>query len=973
MEFLIELATSLYQKYGSGVSDLRIVFPNRRAGLFFTSELGKLIDKPVWAPKVQSLTDFVSEISGLSCPDEIDLIFELGLCYNEIDAEGQNPQNLARFWFWAALMLKDFDDIDFALADTTRLFHEMLLQREMDLDWSDFLSEEQLAAIRSFNSNFIKKEPDKIKERFIQLWKQLPLLYDLLNKNLKAKGQGYTDKTDAGWRPEENKVIFAGFNGLNACELSIINTLAEAGCAEIIWNADAWYLDNNKLEAGYFLRRYLKPDYLKRYRHIAGSFPKVFPQRKSAPGKRVEITGVSLDVGQARASGQLIGQLVDSGVPLSSIGLVLPKQDLLFAVLHGLPQSVTDVNVTMGYPLRATPLYSLLVYLIDLQLSAKTYAGGSKVLFHHSHVLGLLRHPYILYHNIGEVIQNIADIEKSNRIYIGLDHLINNNKLFALIFQRVDDVNGIFKYITDILYEIYRYVQKEQTRAELNNRVTFEEEYISAAYEKLKALHQVTADLSLTLHVSEFWEIYKQVIETATLPFTGGSQGGGLQIMGLLEARNLDFEYLIVLSANEGTLPPEAPQGSLVPFNLRKGFGMPVYTEHDALYSHSFYNLVLRAKQVHLFYNAVNEGQAKGEPSRFIYRLKYETDFQITESTLVNQVHALPVKTISVAKAPAVMQALNSWLVSESDPGKSLSPSAVNTYINCSLQFFFMQVLGLRSVEEVSEEMDSSDFGNVLHKAMERLYTGLINEKKSITAEPSDFERLIAQAEEAVNQSFDQKFSFEKDDVYELAGRNLIVRDVITKYVSKLLEQDKAYAPFEVLILESGKKYNYEMNLQTPSGLQKIRLGGQIDRIDRKEGTVRIIDYKTGSDDTVFPDIANLFDRDAKKQLKGIMQVLFYAMLFKHNSPAHNGPITAGLLKMRDLFNSDFSYDAYDKIIRKEGKMKTPVTDVTDLLPEFERHLRLTLEELYNPEIPFVQTPYVEKCAYCGYTSICHR
>ncbi len=987
MDFLDQLAGDLFREYKQDISGLRIVFPNVRSGNFFRKSLGRVLDKPVWMPKIQSLEVFMAELSGLeNFTHDSDYIFRLMQSYDKIAPGEQNP---ASFWFWAELLIHDFDEIDMAMVDTHKLFTDLLDQRELDATFSDFLTEEQLEAIRLFRKSFAENKNSDQKDRFLNLWTRLPKLYSSLKGELKAEGKAWkgmqfreaAEKVSAGLLPTDKMVIFAGFNNLSRCEITVFSHWVEAGKARIFWDIDAHYMDNSGEEAGYFLRKY------RSHPVLGTTFPKEMPRLIEQANPEVFMIGASLDVGQARVAGQLLEQLI-TGSGTGRTAVIMPKQEMLFPMLHALPQKAEKVNVTMGYPLSTTPVFTLLEHIINLQLSASASKDGSRTYFNHRHVLGILRHPYVLYSDIGNVITNIRDIESTNRILVSLDNFIGENPVYRHIFQRVDKVNGVFDYLSNIIMVLLGYIREEQKiikqrqnpGVSLNlddyEKFTIEEEYFYQVYVALMRINDVFTQLGAQMEINDFWLIYRQILASAKLPFTDDGQEG-LHLMGLLESRNLDFDNIIILSANEDNFPPTAPANSLIPFSLRKGFGLDTFIESDAMYAYVFKRLLHRAKKVYLIYNAVNEGQANGQISRFALQLKYESNLKIINQTLLNEVKPDVSNPISVAKTPEIMALLNKYLVpgNESEVQASLKPSALNAYIDCTLRFYFAHVARLSSSEDIAEEMSASDFGNVLHKAMEKLYDSLQESKKSNLVEAADFVSLMAKAADIVSESFSVKYSATGPDIFELNGRNVIVREIITKYVNRILELDKAYAPFEVLGLESGKDYKYQFPLNIAGLPQKINLNGIIDRIDRKAetNTIRVLDYKTGGDMQQFKALDDLFDRESDKRPKAVFQVLFYAMLYAYTSPKRGDKVTAGLIKMTELFGQDYNYETGTRIAQGSGKSAISIEDVTGILPDFEAGVRTTLEELFNSEIPFSQTPVVEKCLYCAFKDICDR
>jgi hypothetical protein len=965
--FVEELAEKLYTTYGEEIADICVVFPNHRTGLFFRNCLAKLIDKPVFAPDVFSIEGFVCEVSGLTRPDKLSLIFELYEIYRTLS---NSYEPFDKFYFWGNMLVDDFSEADKYMVNTKLLFSNLKDYHELDVAFSE-LSEEQIEIIRSFWSAFYLSRQSEETSRFISLWTILYDLYQQYQARLKSVSHGYEGmiyREAAGIIQEKGlplaykKVVFAGFNALNACEELLITSLLKQHKAEVHWDVDQYYMENPVQEAGLFLRKY------KKHPALGPTFPEDTPARFiDKEAKKITFVGVPLEVGQAKLMGQMLAQQPELN-PQQTV-IVTPEDTMLFPVLHSLPDAVEQVNVTMGYPLRNTPLYTLLMHLIDLQTGSKEREDG-KALFNFKHVLAVLRHPYIFYHNPAKVQTNIRDIENTNRIYLQLQHLKQEDELYALIFRKVSRIDDVFDYLMDLLLTIVRYMKEEQPKG-----IVLEEEYVYQFFTHLKRLKEVLEARRIRVKLETFWRLFKQMADGLRLPFTG-EPVQGLQVMGILESRNLDFENVFILSMNEGSFPPKHQVDTFIPHNLRKGFGMPVQEHYDAMYAYYFYRLLQRAGNIYLFYNTENSSNLSGEMSRFLYQLKYEGAYKIEERILSNKIRTTPPQPIEVKKTPEVQAALSKFLIgNKRNKTTRLTPTALNAYLDCQLRFYFRHVADLVESSEVMEEVDASVFGNLLHKAMELLYQALVERKKSSIVEAKDFEWLQTEVAKTISDAFKDHYNIDIADSkpFHYEGRNVVVRAIIEKLVTKVLELDKAYAPFEILGLEANAKEGYKVDLDVCiNGVpEKVGLKGTIDRIDFKRGLVRVLDYKTGKDTARFESIHSLFDREDKNRNKAAMQTLFYGMLYLGKVQHSLNEVTVGLISTREIFNPNAGFQL--KMRNEAINSYEIVGDINPLIPDFKVELTNLMEEIFDTEHSFTQTHDLKKCSICAYNGICHR
>jgi hypothetical protein len=961
--FIEELAQGLYKQHGNSIADLCIVFPNQRSGLFFQNCLAQLAQEPIWAPAVYSMEKFVCEVSGLTKPDKLSLNFDLYETYCDLYG---NQVSFDKFYHWGDMLLNDFNDVDEYGIDAARLFTVLKDHKYIEATFEG-LTEEEREVVRSFWKNFDSTRNSDEKENFIRLWEKLADLYAGFKEKIRARQRGYEGMIyrDAADRIESKAfdlpyagMVLAGFNALNQCEERIFKSLVSQGRAQVFWDVDAYYMEDECQEAGFFFRNYRKDPVL------GPTFPEVLPRQFDDKARcQVSMIGVPLEVGQAKLAGQLLAQHA-AKIDVQNTAIILPDESLLFPVLHSLPEDVKHVNVTMGYPLRNSPLYSFIIHIIDLQLSSRETPRG--IIHHYKLVQSILRHPLFFYHDVAGVTAHLEELENSKQIWVQEQALQSKGELYGKIFRKINHIDEVFDYVLDLLLNLVHHMDTTAGEGAPN----LEEEYIYQYFTQIKRLREVLTTRQLDINLGTFWRLFRQVAERMRLPFSG-EPIRGLQLMGILESRNLDFETIFILSMNEASFPPRHQTDSFIPFNLRKGFGMPLPEHYDAMYAYYFYRLFHKSKQVFILHNTQNSSQLSGELSRLVQQLRFESGFSITEQVLSHEIRAIAPKPIIIPKNKAVQEELSRYCMSLQ--GKSLTPSALNMYLDCPVKFYFQQVAGLRELDEVNEEIDPSVFGNLLHRVMELLYKGLAAHKKSYDVAPGDVEWLREAVDEMIVKAFKKEFRTGQDTDFEFEGRNLIIRDIIKEYTDKALDWDEAYAPFTIEGLEANDRQGFRMDFPIQVGERGeafVSLKGTIDRIDRKEDTVRVLDYKSGSDSLKFDTLESLFDPASDKRNKAAMQVFFYGMLYLETDRAHVfDEVHAGLVLIKRLFDPKFDYRLESTANGKPEK----VNDIQALLPDYKAYLRRLLEEIFDPRIPFAQTTDHKKCSYCAYADICHR
>ena len=956
--FLQQIASLFYQQYGAEVSRLAFVFPNRRTGLFFQKYLSEVADKPLFSPTILTINDLFVQLSGKQTADRINMLFML---YDIYVRHSGSTETFDEFLYWGEMLLNDFDDVDKYMADARMLFTNVTDLREIENDFS-FLDAEQIAAIRTFWSSFYPKGDSPNQEEFLAVWKILYTLYNDLRDALAAEGRGYEGMIfrEVVEQMEQNnccdlpytKVVFVGLNALSVAEERFLIQLQKRGIADFYWDYASDKVTDPNNKASYFVERNLK------------NFPSQYPlSAEEKVDTEIEVIGIPSGIGQAKQVYTLLNELCkeDEMSPEEALrtAIILPDEHLLIPVLNAIPEQIRRINVTMGYPLAGTPVASLMEYILALQKNVR-YVDRQPV-FYFRDVLPILNHRYIS-STCPEIVNALVkDIAENNRIYISASDL-GKTDLLSVLFLPVTDVNTFSDYLINVLQELNKVMhalssdEEEEDATQRTNDL--EQEFIFHYFTTVNRMKEIMQDAGIEMKIDTYFRLLKRVTDTITIPFRGEPLSG-LQIMGVLETRALDFDRLIILSMNEGIFPLRKAANSFIPYNLRRGFGLPTYEHQDSVWAYHFYRLIYRANHVSLLYDTRSNGLQTGEVSRFVHQLHYHYEVPLQNKLLVYNVSSAKTPALQVKKTDEVMQRLNAF---HKGGNRAISASAVNTYLDCPLKFYFSVVEGIQEEEEVSETIESNVFGSILHKVMEELYMPLCG--KIVTA---DLLKAIKKDTPVLTGAIARAFAeifFMSDVVRPLTGQNFLIGEMIRKYVEKILERDSKLTPFRYI--ESERKINRLFTLS--DNRTEIQLKGFIDRIDEVRDAIRIIDYKSGSGTSVFTSVESLFDKEDKDRAKAVMQVFMYSWMLGA-APAGK-TIQPGIYYMRTLFSDSFDASVSRRIERTKTE---PVTDFSAYSEAFEGELRRCLDEIFGRETPFTQTTTEKACAWCPFKDICGK
>lgn len=947
--FLQLVAHDLYTKIGNDLSRTVLVFPNKRANLFFNEYLAEESDQPIWSPAAMSISDLLQKLSVQKAGDPIRLVCEL---YKVFKEETGSRETLDDFYFWGELLISDFDDVDKNMVDADKLFSNLQDLKNL-MDDYEFLDEEQEEAIRQFFQNFSIERRTELKEKFISLWDKLGIIYHRYRENLAELGIAYEgmlyrnviEQLDTD-RLKYDKYVFVGFNVLNKVEKEFFQKLQKAGKAMFYWDYDLFYTQRiSKHEAGEFIKRNLI------------DFPNELPEsyfdifRKP---KKIRYISASTENAQARF---LFSQTAQMGSEKEN-AIVLCNEALLLPVLHSIPQDVQNVNITMGFPLAQTPVYSFINAAMELQTNGYRPDTGR---FTYEAVSKILKHPYT--RQLSDHATRLErELTKTNRFY-PLPSELKKDDFLTILFTPQSNIRELCDYLLRLIKSISILYRKEGEYDDIFNQLY--RESIFQSHLKINRLYSLIESGELSVRTDTLKRLITKVMTASNIPFHG-EPAIGLQIMGVLETRNLDFRNLIMLSLNEGQLPKAGGESSFIPYNLRKAFGMTTIEHKNAVYAYYFYRLIQRAENITLLYNTSSDGLNRGEESRFMLQLLVEGPHEITREYLEAGQSPQNTLEIQIEKTPEIQRRLYRAYDTAQPESVILSPSALNTYLDCRLRFYYRYVAGLKTPDEVSAEIDSALFGTIFHLSAQLAYTDLTANGKMIQRE--DLERLLRdeiKLQGYVDQAFKQElFKVAPEEKPEYNGVQLINSKVIVSYLKQLLRNDLQYTPFEMVAME--KKVSEKITIQTALGPLTLRLGGTIDRMDAKEGTLRIVDYKTGGSPKIPANIEQLFT-PSETRPNYIFQTFLYAAIMSRKQPLMVAPAL--------LYIHRAASESYSPVIEmgEPRKPKIPVNNFAFFEDEFRERLQALLEEIFDEKEPFTQTEDIKKCAYCDFKAICKR
>ncbi|MBK7213192.1 MAG: PD-(D/E)XK nuclease family protein [Bacteroidales bacterium] len=953
--FLERLARHLQTKYKEEVGQVCVIFPSRRAGLFFRQYFSRIIDKPIWPPTVFALEDFVVQQSGLKVPDSLSLQIGLYKSYQQIEGERAKP--FPDFLSWGSMILSDFDEIDQNMADGVEVFSYL----------------DEMKAMKLWNPD--GSPLTDFEQRYLSFYQSLSPLYQNFRKTLLSNGEAYfglafselISHLDSKSFDEWNTLVFAGFNALTGAEEKLIQYLIKEKKAEIFWDADEYYLNDTHQEAGRFLRHYFKEGKFGEAKWIGNSLKN--------DARTIEVIGIPGNVGQAKHAGTILSELIKHESP-SDIAVVLVDEGLMLPVMNSIPEELQHFNITMGFPLKYSPVYSLFDSLFTLVINARRYAkesqGADGVLkiiprFHIKDIQRLLNHPYFsgsTQSGSKARFESELDVLKvfvySNELLTGIGRFLPGLTLSFSEWISSDpfSVKGFIRICLDLI----EYFKAGNTDPDDENG-DIDEEFLFPFSETFKRLMVVIEEQELIKGIDALYQVFQGLVSTMRLPFYGEPLKG-LQMMGVLETRVLDFKNLILVSVNEGLLPRGKQQSTFVPDEIRRAYGLQRYTERNAVFAYHFYRMIQGAENIYLLYNTEGTELGGGEKSRFITQILHELPGYNPSISLSERILSLPPvkprsEVFQVDKEGKVLQRLLELAE------KGFSPSSLSRYLSCPLQFCYSQIFQLKELEEPEESIDAATLGTAVHKVLEDSYAPYAGKSVNVKI----VEAIKSQAIQKV-----KPVMAEFSPASELeSGKNLLILKVAESMVRRFFEAEVKFLSkqpegknlLEIVELEKWLD-GYTSIVRSGSGEElKVGIHGKADRIDRIGHVVRVIDYKTGvlnPKDVKLEKVSDLSEHGSPSKL---IQLLTYAWLSrKMGIPSKESglSLSSGIISLRApskyLVNTD---------IGGEDILQDKILD------EFEEILKTILSEIFDESIPFLPTSDFDVCKNCAFQIMCNR
>lgn len=951
--FLSRCAEYIYCKHAGELGQICLVFPNRRAGVFFRAYLQKYITSAVVGPEITTVNELISGFSNYYPGEKLQLI---SILYDIFRKHTQTKETFDEFYFWGEILLADFNDIDRYLVNAEDLFRNIADIKEID-SLFDYLTPEQKQALEQFWGSVAVTDKKAYQLRYIHIWDKLFPVYAEFKKKLAEKQLAYGGMIDRsvvetmkeeGLRLSFNRYYIIGLNALNECEKALFTHLQQEQKAGFLWDYNSSYVDDNKNEAGWFMR-----ENLKRFPQPEDFILNVNSARKK---NRVKLVAVSSVYGQSQEIPQFLGEIKNDLRPdFDNTAIVLADELLLFSALGAIPENVGTVNITMGYPVKNSVVYGFLLLLVNLLKNRRTDSEGNAIVYHRF-VTDVLNHQLLSDIEPQKANVFVSDLKTKNKITVPLDE-INFSEMHRRIFSLPEKVENYSDYFLNVLAGFYARLKEMET----TNSMLLE--LIYSVYQSIEKLKSVVATVGKEQHLEVsamvYFRLFNQYLGQVSVAFEGEPLSG-MQVMGILETRCLDFENLVILGLNENKWPRTFTAPSFIPHNIRKGFGLPGIDEQDAMYAYYFYRLIQRADNISATYSVVKEGISTGELSRYGYQLLYDSNLGPEKTNLGFSFANDPVVPINVKSSLSMVTDLLSRVNKE----HPLSPSAINIYLMCGLRFYFRYLLQLPEPDEVKDEIDSPVFGNIFHETIEVLYTpfvGKVIEKADLEHIQKDKVSMENEIRKAIEKHYFKESEPGKKPV-KLEGKTLLIYENTKVFLKQLLQIDKEQAPFTLESLE--QQYKMQLSVTLNGKSEKIWVGGKIDRVDRVNGKLRVLDYKTGNVEAFsFKTIEELFQKDVKKPQKEILQALIYTAVLHYERPKETDfqPV---IYSLRKFFSDSHS---------PEIKWNNKDFSFTEMEDDFLEELKLFAEEIFSPENVFTQTPHEEKCQHCPYNKICQR
>jgi len=914
--FIDKLASKILEHQPENFPNLTVILPNRRAKVFLLEALRKQVPNAVFAPQIISIEDFIQDVASVRAIDNIELLFSFYDIYLSI-TDKDDQQEFELFANWAKVLLQDFNEIDRYLLDPFKVLNYLKAIEDIK-HWS--------------------LDPEKrttLIENYLKFWNKLPDYYAALTDHLAAKGVGYqgfiyreaVKNLEHFTSTSSDKFfIFAGFNALNAAEEVIIQHLLSNAMAKIYWDIDTVFLKDEHHDAGLFIRRF------KENWKYYNSFPFEWIADDFGQSKNIRVIGTPKTIGQAKIAGKIIEERIanDPMGKLDKTAVVLGEENLLVPLLYALPSSVGALNITMGYSARNNPAQILVAKLFRMHVNAISRNAANYV-FYYKDVVDVLMHPLI--EPYANAQSTVSLINRNNYSFITHSKLFerseNRSELFDLLFARWESGPlSALQNISDILLLIKSRLGKESQEEKVAKA------FLYSVFKVINKLISYYSKDSVTDSFETLHAIYKQVIDLAEVSFEGEPLEG-LQIMGVLESRVLDFDTVIVTSMNEGNFPAGKSSNSFIPYDVKREFGLPTFKEKDAIYTYHFYHLLQRAKNIYLLFNTESEGLDAGERSRFITQLEVEKQpahdlaFEIQNAF----VPLIAYEPIRIPKSELIMTRLREIATN------GFSPSSLTSYIRNPVDFYFKRILRISEIDEVEETIALNTLGTIIHATLENLYRPLIGKILSET----DIDNCFKLLDREVMTQF--KEVYKEGEIKK--GRNLLAFEVAKRNVGNFLRLEREDIRNGDSITVIALEETYQRWLEHPKLPFPVLIKGNVDRVEIRNGKIRIVDYKTGKVEARDVKLKDWSGLTSEIKTDKIIQVLAYAFMYEEK--AENRDMEAGIISFKNLKSGFLPFEF-------TGEDKVRISVVTNhILTEYTEQLAGLLTEILDPEIDFIE------------------
>lgn len=909
--FILDVLKDLQNK-NKDLSSILFILPSKRAGIFLKHQIAQIVNQTILSPKIISIEEFVEDLSQLKKTSNTELLFIFYKTYLELTKK-EEQETFDSFSKWAQIVLQDFNEIDRYLIPQEKIFNYLSAIQDLK-HWS----------LEEPKSDFIKK--------YLSFWNKLNLYYTKFTEDLLENKTGYqgliyreaVENIESYIQSNPNTDhIFLGFNALNAAEEVIIQELLQNELADIYWDIDSKFFDNTFHDAGLFTRQHHK-----NWKYFANK-PFNWKTNNYTQEKNIEVFGIPKNIGQAKYIGTLLQSLQQKNEKLENTAVVLADENLLTPTLNALPPSVDALNITMGFPLQSIPLASLFEQIFQIHKKDNNT-------FYYKDVIAIISHQFIrplLNNNHVDIVSKITNtILTNNLVYLTLEQLkelaIASTEIIDLLFAiKENNVENLLKNCSQLILTIKEDLDQNKSLNKLSL------EYLFRFNELFNELNNYNTKYRFITDIHTLHGIYKELLSAATLDFQGEPLQG-LQIMGMLESRVLDFKTVIIASVNEGVLPSGKTNNSFIPFDVKIENQLPTYKEKDAVYTYHFYRLLQRAENVYILYNTEADVLTGGEKSRFITQLELEGIHTIKHQIVTPKVEACFSELIEIEKTPAILNRLKQ--IAE----KGFSPSSITNYIRNPIDFYYQKVLGIAEQEDVEESVAFNTLGTVVHNTLEDLYTDFKNSFLTVDA----LEKQKPKIDERITHHF--KNEYKEGDISK--GKNLIIFEIAKRYVSNFInleiEDLKKGNEIKIISLEADNR----ASVAIPELDFEVNLNGKVDRVDQYNGITRIIDYKTGKVSNTDVEITEweAITTDYKKYSKSF-QVLLYAYMMNQQNKV-NLPLEAGIVSFKNLSAG------FLKFAVKEGRTKNQLI-TQETLDNFEIELKKIILEICKPEINFIE------------------